>query len=386
MLPFASSAVRPLHRAAAWLGLSPLPRSACTSRFSTAARNLPVSFPSVSTVADVTAAAQLLYGSSFLASQPATSVSHVTSVYSAPTASSSTPQPLLTLRVDERSPRSAYDWFALNLSRARASLVVVTGAILRDEPLLTGNVLAEYKSALDAWRLQVLKRQHPAAVCVLTAGPVDFCHPLFHSTEGEVFVYTTSRYFHSLQQQLAAHSNSRPPLCSASSTQQFNVPLHHLQVLTPTTAAITRSQPGRSSEKLIRVISPYSAPSLLTLLQHFRYTHPHITVECGPSTTLPHYARHAGRHVDTLLLSVYSGALDGSVEERCVVPGKELWEQLGSGGGGSGGEAGAGGGHGAGFALTEQWVREQYECVSAARHGDWRFEWHRSKHRRGSHT
>ena len=364
-------AARPAGRATR-LSLALLSNPLLVRQYNMNARVLSDSFPTISTVADVTAAAQQLYSSSFLASPAGPSISHISSLHLVPVVPHSTARRLYTLRVDDKSPRSPYDWFALNLSRARADLIVLTGAILRDEPQLTGNVLAEYKAALMEWRRQVWGRQHPPSVCVLTAGPVDFTHPLFGSTEGDVFVYCTSQYFHTLHGQLQAHSSSRAPLCSASSTQHITVPLRHLQALTPPSTA--SSQPSNySSDNPIRIISPYFAPSLLTLLQHFRHSHSNIAVECGPSTTLPHYARHSNRHIDTLLLSIHEGELSGSVEERCVVPGKELWEKLGWSGDGREDSVG--------FVLTEEWVRQQYDCVSAARQGDWCFEWHRSKHR-----
>ena len=322
-----SFAVAPLHRAAR-LSLALLNTSITSRSFSKAARPLPDVFPSISSVADVTAATELLYSSTFLATPATPSVSHISSFYSAPADSTFTSPHLRTLRVDDKSPRSSYDWFALNLSRARADFIVLTGTILRDEPLLTGNVLAEYRAVLDNWRRQVWGRQRPPAVCVLTAGPIDFTHPLFDDTEGDVYVYTTSECFHTLYGQLEAHSSSRAPLCSASSTQHITVPLRHLRALSPTSTASPRHVQC-NSEKPIRIISPYSAPSLLSLIQHFRHAYPSIVVECGPSTTLPHYARHTNRHIDTLLLSIYEGELGGSVEERCVTPGQELWEQLG---------------------------------------------------------
>ena len=361
---------------------------AITKHFSVHARSLPDSFPSLTTVAEVTAAAELLYTSAFVASPSTPSISHVTSLYSSPATGTSSPSlpvshVLHTLRVDAHAPRSSYDWFALNFSRARADLIVLTGAILRDEPLLTGNVLAEYKPVLDQWRRAVWGRQCPPAVCVLTAGPVDFNHPVFASTEGDLSVYTTSQYFHTLHHGLQAHSRLRPQLCSASSSQQMTIPLRRLQ-------ALIQHQPSAissvSSDRPIRILSPYTAPSLHTLLQHFRATHTNISVECGPTTTLPHYYRHHNQRIDTLLLSVYSGQLGaGGVNERCVIPGREVWEGLGwagSGGGGSGGggAAGVGGVGDVGFALTTEWVDKYYDCLSVARQGDWRFEWHRSKH------
>ena len=352
-----------LHRA-------PHPASAIAA-FTTNVRALPECIPAPSTVADVTAAAELLYSPTFLTSPTAASISHISSFYSPTASPASTARSLLTLRVDEHSPRSAYDWFALNLSRARADLVILTGAILREEPLLTGNVLADYKAALDEWRRSVWGRLQPPAVCVFTEGPVDFSHPLFDATEGDVFVYTTGRYFHTLHQALSTHSSDRPPLCSASSTQHITVPLRHLQAFTASPSSASSHSADRDSDKAIRIISPYSAPSLLTLLRHFQHSHPNIAVECGPSTTLPHYARYANQHIDTLLLSIYEGQLSGTVEERCVIPSKEVWQQQAW--------SGSGGGEERGFVLTEEWVRQHYECVSAARRGEWRFEWHRSK-------
>ncbi len=353
-------------------------RSTSARWLSARARVLPDAFPALTTLADVTATAELLYTPTSLIPSTHPTVTHISSVYSAPAtcAPTSPPHaapPLLTLRVDGGSPRSAYDWFALNLSRARADLIVLTGAILRDEPLLTGNVLAEHRPLLDEWRRRVWGRERPVAVCVLTAGPVNFNHPLFADTDGDVFVYTTGQYFHTLQQALQQHGSSRAPLCSASSSQHITVPLRHLQALTATVPNPPATHRAHSSDKTIRLISPYTAPSLLSLLQLFRRSHPHIAVECGPSTTLPHYAQHAGRYIDTLLLSVYQGVLAGSVNERCVVPRRAMWEQLDLGASGQSDVPG--------FALTQEWLQQHYDCVSAARHNDWRFEWHCSKHR-----
>ena len=378
-----------LHRSV----VARLPGAAIVNRaFSVHARTLPETFPSLNTVADVTAAAELLYTPAFIAHPTKPSISHITSLYQLPPTTPPSPNHTLhTLRIDAHAPRSPYDWFALNLSRARAELIVLTGAILRDEPLLTGNVLAEYGGVLGEWRREVWGRERAVAVCVLTAGPVDFNHPLFSGTEGDVFVYTTSQYFQTLHQALQAHGGSRPPLCSsASSTQHLTIPLRHLQALTHPQSTTPPHHHG--SDRPIHILAPYTASSLPGLLTHFRRTHPAIAVECGPSTTLPYYWRcgdGGGGLVDSLLLSVYSGELrDGGVGERCVVPGSEVWERLGwrggggGGGGGGSGVVGGGGGVGdAGFALTSAWVAEHYDSVSVARQGDWRFEWHRSKHR-----
>ena len=84
------------------------------------------------------------------------------------------------MRIGPETPRSAADSFLLNLTRAMAGGIVVTGKLLRDEPTLhyalqgPGHV----PEGLLAWRREVAGLRKPPHLVVLTSGRgLDPTHP-----------------------------------------------------------------------------------------------------------------------------------------------------------------------------------------------------------------
>ncbi len=91
---------------------------------------------------------------------------------------------VVTMAINEHTPRSELDAFSLNLARARADIILTTGQILRDEPSLTYDLFVRepWVRALLDWRREILQRPEPPEVWVLTSGrDLDLDHPGFHS-------------------------------------------------------------------------------------------------------------------------------------------------------------------------------------------------------------
>ncbi len=107
-------------------------------------------------------------------------VVHVTAVYDCGSGG-----PLHTLlMLNEHSPRCLYDFFVLNAVRALADSVLVTGMILREEPMYHCDVQGPFAAALKRWRTEVLGKARPASSVVLTRGApgaIDFRHVLFRT-------------------------------------------------------------------------------------------------------------------------------------------------------------------------------------------------------------
>jgi riboflavin biosynthesis pyrimidine reductase len=86
------------------------------------------------------------------------------------------------LRIGPDTPRSETDTFALALSRARADVIVTTGAILRAEPRLTYDLPGGVGPNLHVWRRRRNRRSTPPTVVVLSrSGDIDPAHPALHS-------------------------------------------------------------------------------------------------------------------------------------------------------------------------------------------------------------
>jgi riboflavin biosynthesis pyrimidine reductase len=102
------------------------------------------------------------------------------------------PDTLVSMRINERTPKSRYDAFCLSLMRARCDAIVTSGKILRDEPSLTHEVHGpeRLRHALMAWRREWCGKAKPTETLVLTSGAdIDWQHPVFHG-EGGVTVFT----------------------------------------------------------------------------------------------------------------------------------------------------------------------------------------------------
>lgn len=161
------------------------------------------------------------------------------------------------IRIGPWSPKSATDVFVLELSRARSDAILLTGAILREEPELR----YELSSELEAWRRDVLGIEEPPRLLVLTGGRVPLDHP-------------------------ALASRARPILFT---TEQSAPKLR-----------------GRSSIEVVAVAEP-SARAALAYLRDVRGARS-VSVEAGPTTAVPLY--EAPCAIDELMLSVFEGPLE----------------------------------------------------------------------------
>lgn len=131
---------------------------------------------------DVDALCRAIYGEVL---GPAVGVQHVCAV-----AAPHRKAPSRVLRIDERSPKSAWDFFALQLSRARADIVLLTGAILRAEPELSYGFGGPVGKALRHWRTERLGKHAPPELWVLSSGrQLDPGHPVFRG-EWPAFLVT----------------------------------------------------------------------------------------------------------------------------------------------------------------------------------------------------
>lgn len=88
------------------------------------------------------------------------------------------------LLINDATPRSATDFFVLNLARARAEAILTTGRILRDEPTLQHALQGPAKlvTALRSFRHDLLGQNFAPWLLVLSSGrALDPAHPAFNS-------------------------------------------------------------------------------------------------------------------------------------------------------------------------------------------------------------
>ena len=158
------------------------------------------------------------------------------------------------LRIGEHSPRSATDFFALSLARARVDAIVISGSVLRAEPTLVYDRLHEGLLAIRGHR-------EPPWLCVLTrSGDLPASHPAWESW-ARPLVYTSDD-------------------------------------------AALSSLPARV--EIVRAASP----SPRAAIHHLREDRgcAAVSIEAGPRVAVPLYDGPAV--VDELMLSVFEGALD----------------------------------------------------------------------------
>ena len=131
--------------------------------------------------ADVEAFAARLYGGSCPA--PVPGVSHVTACWRRPGALPTSP--LVTLKINEHTPKSAEDTFALGFARARADAILVSGKLLRDEPTTTFGLPGPSAPALARYRQEsALRFDAPLLVVLTRSGDVDPGHVAFADGPG----------------------------------------------------------------------------------------------------------------------------------------------------------------------------------------------------------
>lgn len=171
---------------------------------------------------------------------------------------------MVVLEINQATPRSRHDRFALDLARARADVIVTTGAILRAEPRLAYELESDRADALHAWRMDQLGRPTPPLVVVLTGREdIDLDHPTLHGW-AQPWIFTNAENAKALHGRLPGHV-------------------------------------GLVGEQ---------TPSLGSLIDwaRRRFDARTITVEAGPTTTRPLYEDQPGL-VDELMLSVFEGKI-----------------------------------------------------------------------------
>lgn len=226
------------------------------------------------TADDVDALASALYGGASLTARRG--VVHVTALFAETTGA------LHTLRIGPKSPQCPYDFFALQLARARADAIVVTGQILRDEPALHYALVGPGAEALTAWRAS-LGLDAPPRVLVLTSGrELDLAHPALDGTWATPVIFTS-------------------------------------------TEAATRLR-GRASCAVVGHPEPSASAALAWLREEGART---IVLEAGPSTTRP---LHDAGLVDELALSVFRGPVAPDARgARLFADEADVWRRFGTG-------------------------------------------------------
>lgn len=204
----------------------------------------------------VAARVRRLYGDDAL-SDPA-GVVHVAAVGREPDGE------LVVLKINQSTPRSPHDRFALDLARARADVIVTTGAILRAEPRLRYELASDRAEALHTWRMDQLGRPRPPLVVVLTGREdIDLDHPTLHGW-AQPWIFTNVDSARALHGRLPRHVG----------------------------------------------LAGVPSPDLETLIDwaRRRFDARSITIEAGPTTTRPLYEEGPGL-VDELMLSVFEGSI-----------------------------------------------------------------------------
>lgn len=99
------------------------------------------------------------------------------------TALSLRPDGYRTIVIDGGSPRSPRDFFSLQLTRARADAIIISGKLLRDEPTLNYQLRGPKAEALRSWRKLCQERHSPPHLLILTrSGALPSEHPIFESS------------------------------------------------------------------------------------------------------------------------------------------------------------------------------------------------------------
>ena len=187
------------------------------------------------------------------------------------------------IAIGPAAPPSATDRFVLGFARARANVIVTTGAILRSEPELNHRFSEDVSEdeALQEWRASVLGLETLPRLLVLSAsGDLPFDHPALE--EGAGWVWTTP-------EGRARIGANRPG---------FEVV----------------SGPASGAAEALDFVA--EDPSNHTLL-----------VEAGPSTSGGLYASRSG--LQELLLSSYLGPLKGAASGPLFVDSPRVESTLG---------------------------------------------------------
>jgi riboflavin biosynthesis pyrimidine reductase len=169
--------------------------------------------------------------------------------------------PLRVIAIGAGAPRSATDFFVLNLCRARCDGLLTTAAILRSEPGVVHTLQGPWAAALSAYRREVLGKHAPPVCAIMTrSAELPLEHPVWRDGTDK------------------------------------------LLLTTPEAAAGLRASLGSRAE-----VVPVAGLDARRALDALRARGLElISVEAGPSTTGSLYEPPSA--VDELLLSLYDGA------------------------------------------------------------------------------
>jgi riboflavin biosynthesis pyrimidine reductase len=198
--------------------------------------------------------------------------------------------PRAALAIGPDAPRSAVDRFVLGFARARADVIVTTGAILRAEPDLIHRTAEtpDEAAAWAHWRRERLGRVDAPRLCVLSAsGAVDLAHPALRAGTRTI-VWTTA----------AGRERLGP------------VDLERVEVVVPPADPTGAPSPPDGAD------AGADAPAQAALEAALRWLRGGagpvgvgtIVIEAGPRATAGLYASaRSARAVDELLLGIYAG-------------------------------------------------------------------------------
>lgn len=183
--------------------------------------------------------------------------------------------------VGEAAPRSRTDRFVLGFARARASVILTTGAILRAEPDLDPRYAEdeETDAAWACWRERILGVAWRPKILVLSgSGALPTKHPVLSHAEG--WIFTTSPG----HERLASMSTSLRVVIDEGGDSE-EAPLRASEFALGEVMAFER-WPDRAGSRAT------------------------IAIEAGPTTAAHFYSEAAGaRGIDELLLSRFEGEL-----------------------------------------------------------------------------
>jgi riboflavin biosynthesis pyrimidine reductase len=183
-----------------------------------------------------------------------TGLLHVAAVWCAPDGSH------VVMKIGSETPRSTHDFFSLQLARARADAIVITGKILRAEPELQYTLFGEHRDDLANFRRARGGRDRPTLLVLSSGRGLDLTHPALH--EGvEPLVFTGPAF--------------PAPLLAEAKSRGIEVIQHE-------------------------------HPSLRAAVAELRARgHASVSLEAGPSTVVPEYG--STDFIDELMLSIYEG-------------------------------------------------------------------------------
>lgn len=191
------------------------------------------------------------------------------------------------LAIGPDAPRSATDRFILGFARARADVIVTTGAILGAEPELVHRTAEDPNGAAEwaRWRAEELGRVDAPSLLVLSAsGVLDLAHPAVRAAPRTI-IWTTP----------AGRERLGP------------VDVERVEVFVPPCLSAADSSPEREADAGEDGAAKAALEAALRWLREgagFRT----IVIEAGPRATTGIYdSPRSARTVDELLLGIYAG-------------------------------------------------------------------------------